>query len=339
MIDLASIWFLLIFVLLIGYAILDGFDLGVGILHLFARDDHERRIHMNSIGPVWDGNEVWLLTAGGALFAAFPPVYATVFSGFYIALMLLLTALIFRASSFEFRSKVDSPTWRRFWDYSFGLGSLVTALLLGVAFGNILRGIPIDADGNWAGSFIGLLNPFSLLVGVAGLVLLTMHGAAYLTLKTEGPLQDRTRKWIPRTWVLFVPLYIIATISSVFAAPHLFANVLGNPLFWIFTVLVLLSIIATPVLHKSGRDFATFLATSLTILSAMGLGAVGLYPCLAPSSIDLAHSLTIHNASSTERTLTAMLIIALIGVPIVLAYTACIYYIFRGKTQITEESY
>jgi cytochrome d ubiquinol oxidase subunit II len=173
--DLNSIWFWLIAVLIIGYAILDGFDFGVGVLSLFGRDEKERRIHFNAIGPVWDGNEVWLITGGGALFAAFPIVYATVFSGFYLALMLLLTALIFRAVSFEFRNKVESPGWRRAWDFAFGFGSLLPAVLFGIAVGNILRGVPIDASGNFLGTFLGLLNPYSIGVGLLSLVLLSCN--------------------------------------------------------------------------------------------------------------------------------------------------------------------
>lgn len=337
--DLNTAWFLLIYVLLIGYAVLDGFDLGVGVLHLFARSEHERRIHLNAIGPVWDGNEVWLLAGGGALFAAFPPVYATVFSGFYLALVLLLMALIFRAVSFEFRRQVDRPGWKLLWDLAFGLGSLVAALLLGVAFGNILRGVPIDADGQWAGSFLGLLNPYALLVGVAGLVLLTMHGAAYLTLKSEGALRDRVRAWIPRLWVVFVLLYLVATVWTFFSARHLFDEVLGRPLFWVFFVVLLAALVYTPVAHRAGRDGRLFIATALTVVSVLALSAVSLYPRLVPSSLDLAHSLTAYNASSTPRTLTAMLIIALIGVPIVLVYTAWIYWSFRGKVRLADDSY
>lgn len=337
--DLATIWFLLIFVLLTGYAVLDGFDLGVGVLHLFARDEHERRVSLNSIGPVWDGNEVWLLTGGGALFAAFPPVYATVFSGFYLALMLLLVALIFRAVSLEFRGKVESGAWKRCWDVAFGLGSLVAALLLGVAFGNILRGIPIDETGTFTGNFLGLLNPFSLLVGITGLVLLTMHGAAWLALKSEDALRDRARAWAIRAWPVFVVLYIVATIYAVFEGRFLFEGATSNVLFWLFLVILLAAIVGMPLMHKAGLDLAMFLCTALTVVGVMAQAAVGLFPRLAPSSIDLAYSLTVDNASSTDRSLMAMLIIALIGVPLVLIYTGAIYWIFRGKVRLDDVSY
>jgi cytochrome d ubiquinol oxidase subunit II len=337
--DLNTIWFLLIFVLLTGYAILDGFDLGVGVLHLFARNEHERRISLNSIGPVWDGNEVWLLTGGGALFAAFPPVYATVFSGFYIALMLLLTALIFRAVSLEFRGKVDSPVWRRFWDYAFGLGSLVAALLLAVALGNILRGIPVNAEGDFTGNFLTLLNPFALLVGVTGLVLIIMHGAGWLALKSEGELRDRARAWITPCWMTFVVLYIGATIYAVFAAPHLFDGATGKPLFWVFLLLLLAGVVAAPIMHRAGRDLHAFLASAAIVAAVMALSAVGLFPNLAPSTTDPAFSLNVHDHSSTDLTLMTMLIIASIGVPLVLIYTAVIYWIFRGKVKLDDVSY
>jgi len=337
--DLNIIWFILYAVLIIGYAILDGFDLGVGVLHLFARNDHERRIHLNAIGPVWDGNEVWLLTGGGALFAAFPIVYATVFSSFYLALMLLLLALIARAVSMEFRGKVDSDGWRRVWDISFGVGSLVATLLFGVAVGNILRGIPIDESGQFTGTFLGLLNPYSLLVGLLALVLFTMHGAIWLALKSEGELHARMKKVTNTTWMAFVMIYLVVTLASFFSAPHLFEGLFGNPLFWIFLVLLIVGIIAIPVAAKAERFFHAFLASSLVILCMNGVAAIGLFPRMVPSSINLDYSLTIYNASSTPRTHTVMLIITLIGMPIVIGYTIWIYRIFKGKVKLTEESY
>lgn len=333
------IWFLLVGVLIIGYAILDGFDLGVGILHLFTRSEEEKRVEMNSIGPVWDGNEVWLLTGGGALFAAFPVVYATVFSGFYIAFMLLLFALIFRAVSFEFRGKVESTSWRSFWDYAFGIGSLLPALLYGVAIGNILRGIPIDGSGNYTGSFLGLLNPYAVLVGLVSLIMFTLHGSLYLTVKSEGDLRKRILTWVNKLWIAFVLLYIAATFFTFFEAPFLFNGVLSNPLFWILLVLLLASVIYIPLALKAEKYFKAFLSSSIMIASMIGLAAVSLFPRLVPSSIDLANSLTIYNASSSQRTLNAMLIIALIGMPIVIVYTFLIYRVFKGKVVLRKESY
>jgi cytochrome d ubiquinol oxidase subunit II len=337
--DLNFAWYLLVYVLFIGYVVLDGFDLGVGVLHLFARDKTERRIHINAIGPVWDGNEVWLITGGGALFAAFPVVYATVFSGFYLALMLLLTALIARAVSIEFRGQIDSDRWQRVWDYAFGLGSLVAALLFGVAYGNILRGIPINENGDFTGTFLGLLNPFSLLVGVTGLALLTMHGATYLVLKSEDALHERLSRWIPRLWIPFVLLYVAMSIYAIFEAPRLFEGAMGNPLVWLFLLLLLAATVYIPVANRAGRDFHAFLASSTVIVSAISLGAIGTYPAIVPSSTAAEYSLTIYNASSSQKTLSVMFIIALIGVPLVLVYTSYVYWIFRGKVKLTEHSY
>jgi cytochrome d ubiquinol oxidase subunit II len=337
--DLNTIWFALVGVLIAGYAVLDGFDLGVGTLHLFAKSNDERRINLNAIGPVWDGNEVWLLTGGGALFAAFPAVYATVFSAFYLALMLLLAALIFRAVSIEFRGKVESDRWRRFWDWGFGLGSLLPSILFGVAVGNVLRGLPIDTGMVFKGSFIGLLNPYSILIGLVSLVLFVTHGAIYMTMKCNGSQRDRMVKVANGGWMVFVVLYLIATIATIFAAPHLFDGMLDNPLFWVLLVLLVGSIVFIPIMLKAQKYFRAFLGSSAMIVSMIGLAAVGMFPNLVPSSIDPSYSLSIYNASSTPRTLTVMLIIALIGMPIVIAYTAFIYRVFKGKVVITPESY
>lgn len=337
--DLNTLWFLLVGVLLIGYAVLDGFDFGVGILHLLAREESHRRLTMNAIGPVWDGNEVWLLTGGGALFAAFPVVYATVFSGFYLALMILLVALIFRAVAMEFRGKVDSPRWRRGWDWAFGLGSLLPALLLGVAFGNVLQGVPIDRGAVYAGSFLGLLRPYPLLVGVLGVVVFTMHGAIYLTMKTEGSLRQRLVRLASRLWMVAIALYLVTTVATFLVAPHLFAQEAGGILFWIVLLIMLGAAMTIPGSLAASRYGRAFAASCTTIAGMMGLGALGLFPRLVPSSIDLEYSLTVYNASSSPATLFTMLIIALIGMPLVVGYTIVIYRVFRGKVVITPESY
>ncbi len=337
--DLNTIWFLLVAVLIIGYAILDGFDLGVGVLHLFTKNEEEKRINLNAIGPVWDGNEVWLLTGGGALFAAFPIVYATVFSGFYIALMLLLFALILRAVSFEFRGKIESNEWKKLWDLAFGIGSLLPAILFGVAVGNILRGIPIDGNGMFTGNFFTLLNPYSILVGVLSLILFTMHGSIYMTMKSSGNQLERMKNIAPRLWITFIIVYVLVTLYSFFAAGFLFASILSNPLFWILFILMLIAIIYIPVALKSEKFGRAFFSSSLTIACMIGLMAISLFPRLVPSLTDLNNSLTIYNASSTERTLFTMLIIALIGMPFVIGYTIFIYRAFKGKVQLGGESY
>lgn len=336
--DLNTIWFVLVGVLIAGYALLDGFDLGTGVLHLFTRDERERRVMMNAIGPVWDGNEVWLLTGGGALFAAFPPVYATVFSGFYLAFTLLLVALILRAVSFEFRGKVESAAWRRWWDLAFGVGSFVPALLYGVAVGNVLRGLDMDATGIRT-TLVGLLNPFALLLGVLGLAMFVLHGATYLGMKSEGALQERMRGWASGAWVVFIALFAASTVAAYAVAPYLFSGWFANPLTWVFFALLLASCVAGPVAVRAARFGRAFVASGAATVAVIALAAEGLYPRLVPARPDLAASLTIYNASSSPRTLTTMLVIALVGMPLVIVYTVLIYRAFRGKTVLTPESY
>jgi cytochrome bd ubiquinol oxidase subunit II len=337
--DLNSIWFILVTVLIIGYAVLDGFDFGVGIIHLFTKSEDEKRVNLNSIGPVWDGNEVWLLTGGGALFAAFPLVYATVFSGFYLALMFLLVSLIFRAISIEFRGKVESKKWKKFWDWSFGLGSFLPAVLFGVAYGNILRGIPLNAKHEFLGNFFGLLNPYSILIGVLTLVLFFMHGSIYLTVKSEGEQQLRNKKWAIKAWLAFVVLYLISTFLTKVTSPFLFENIMNTWYFWVLLFFLIFFIIYTVLLLFGNKYFISLISSSLMIVCIIGMSALSLFPNLVPSNIDLNNSLTVYNASSTSLTLKTMLIIAIIGMPIVIIYTIYIYRVFKGKVIITKESY
>ncbi len=339
MIDLNTIWFILIAFLIAGYAVLDGFDLGVGILHLFTKDENEKRININAIGPVWDGNEVWLITAGAALFAAFPKVYATVFSAFYIALMLLLTALIFRAVSFEFRGKIISEGFKKFWDNAFGLGSFLIAFLLSVAYGNILKGIPVGDKGICNISFLSLLNPYSIFIGLTGVSIFIMHGSIYMTMKTNGEHHAKMIKWATAGWMSFIALYVISTFLTFFYSGFLLNNITTNFLFWILFILLLISLFYIPIGLKSKKFFSTFIASSLIIITAFGISALSLFPKLVPSSINLDFSLTAYNASSSAYTLKTMLIIALIGMPVVLAYTIFIYKVFKGKVVITKDSY
>ncbi|MCB9357832.1 MAG: cytochrome d ubiquinol oxidase subunit II [Calditrichaeota bacterium] len=339
MFDLNTIWFMLVAVLLIGYAILDGFDLGVGILHLFAKSEHDRRVHMNSIGPVWDGNEVWLITGGGALFAAFPPVYAAVFSGFYLALILLLFALIFRAVSLEFRGKVESPKWKAFWDRGFGIGSLLPPVLFGTAFGNILRGIPLDQNGNYIGTFLSLLNPFSVLLGVLTALLFTAHGAIWLGMKSDGELQERSLSKVPKLWNSALAMFVVVTAYGFVSVPERFKVFADEPLFWLVLVVLILSALAVPGQVKRRGLGVAFLCSSAFMASGFSLAAFSLFPNLVPASNDPSLSLTIYNASSTPYTLGIMLWIALLGMPLVLAYTIIIYRVFRGKVRLTPESY
>lgn len=327
--DLNTVWFVLVGVLVAGYAILDGFDLGVGVLSLFARGEDERQVHLAAIGPFWDGNEVWLLTGGGALFAAFPVVYATVFSGFYLALMVVLLALIARAVALEFRNLGDGPAWRRGFDLAFGLGSLLPALLFGVAVGNVLRGVPVTAAQEWAGSFLGLLNPYALLVGLLSLAFFTMHGALYLRVKATGRLEARLARWVTPLWGAFAALYAAATVATTQVSPFLFAR--RGALWAILAAVAVVAVAAIPVLSARGRAAAAFAASSVAIAAMILVAAVSAYPVIVPSSLGLANSLTIYNASSSQRTLGVMLVVAGIGVPLVLGYTIFVYRLFRGK--------
>ncbi len=339
MIDLNTLWFVLLGVLLSGYAILDGFDLGVGVLHLFTKNDDERQTGINAIGPVWDGNEVWLLTFGGALFAAFPIVYATVFSAYYLALVLLLAALIFRGVSIEFRGKIESNAWKRLWDWGFGLGSLLPSILFGVAVGNILRGLPIDNSGTFTGSFIGLLNPYAVLAGLFSLSMFTLHGAVYLAMKTDSPYRDRLLKTAKPLWIVFMLLFIVYSAATRFAASSQFSTAIGNPLTWIALIVFIVSAVSLLISIGSGKTGRAFLASSLCIISVVGIMASSLYPMLVPSITDISNSLTVYNASSTPKTLTVMLVIVVTGIPLVLVYTAIIYRIFRGKASSVEHGY
>jgi len=337
--DLNTTWFVLIGVLFTGYAMLDGFDLGVGALYLFARKDDERRIMLNSIGPVWDGNEVWLVTGGGALFAAFPNVYATVFSGFYLAFVLLLVALIFRAVAIEFRSKQPMRWWRQMWDIGFAAGSVVSSLLIGVAMGNIAWGVPIDVHGEFAGTFWSLLKPYPLLLGVTTLALFMMHGAIYALMKTEGELQTQLRVWINHCMIFFIICYAVTTMATLLYVPHMASRVRANP--WLFSIALLnmLAIANIPREIHRRRERRAFVSSCVAMIALMGLFGLEMYPDLVFSNPSPENSLNIHNAASSQKTLGIMLTIALIGVPVVLAYTVSIYWIFRGKVKLDKMSY
>ena len=337
--DLNTIWFMLVGVLLTGYAILDGFDLGVGALHLFTKQDVERRLFINAIGPVWDGNEVWLVTGGGALFAAFPEVYATAFSGFYMALILLLFAFIFRAVAIEFRSKQPMRWWRQMWDVSFSASSIVAGLLTGVALGNIALGIPLAGNHEFAGSFFGLLNPYALLVGITTVALFMMHGAIYLVLKTEGELHNKLRCWVNKAIIFFVICYAATTAATLLYVPHMLETIKQAPWLFVLPLLNALAIANIPREIFHGRDMRAFLSSCASIVALLTLFGIGMYPDLIFSSPNPANSLTIYNAASSTKTLEIMLIIAAMGMPLVLAYSASIYWIFRGKVKLDSSSY
>lgn len=337
---LAYIWFVLLAVLLIGYAILDGFDLGVGILHPFvSKTDQERRLVLNSIGPLWDGNEVWLVTFGGALFAAFPEAYATVFSAFYLPLMLLLYALILRAVSLEFRSKVYSDRWRQVWDFLFFGSSSLATLLFGVAVGNMMLGISLDEHYKFQGSLLDLLNPYSIVVGITAISAFAMHGAIYLYLKLEGEFQQRMKKVMWRTFFVFAFLYLAVTVWTVFLVPRALNTLNDFPVLWAVPVLNLLAALNIPRAISKGIEGSAFFSSSCMIAAFVFLFITALFPFLVPANDIPANSLTIVNAASSQGTLRIMLMIAAIGMPFVLSYTAIIYWTFRGKVKLDETSY
>jgi cytochrome d ubiquinol oxidase subunit II len=328
---LQILWFVLFGVLVAGYAVLDGFDLGVGTLSLLRTSRDDRRLMMKAIAPVWDGNEVWLLTAGGALFAAFPMAYATVFSGFYLALMLLLLALIARAVSLEFAYLVENPRWQRFFEVAFGLGSLVPSLLLGVAVGNIVRGIPLSADGEPAVSFLGLLHPYALLFGLLSLAMFVTQGAVYLSAKTDGALRQWLVAVATKGFVAWSALFVAGTIATIFFAARQLEHVLDRwPTFVLFP-LSLAALAYLPVALQAERFHRAFIASSTAIVAQIGLIGTGLFPYLVPSLDPNVPSLTLANASSSPLTLTTMLVIAGLGMPLVLVYTVLVHRVFRGK--------
>jgi cytochrome bd ubiquinol oxidase subunit II len=336
---LQTVWFLLIGLLLVGYAVLDGFDLGAGIVHLFvARDDTERRNVLNSIGPVWDGNEVWLVTGGGALFAAFPLVYATVLSGFYLAVMLILGALILRAISIEFRGKEENRVWRLGWDIGFTVGSGLAALLFGVALGNVVRGLPLDAGGVYRGGLVGLLNPFALVMGVLTLALAAQQGSSWLVLKTEGALQARARRSGVVATLVVIVAWFLATDLAWFDSNRVFDNFARNPLAWAGPVIAVIALVSMLYAYRMRQELLGFVMSSVAIVGLAATAGATLYPNLVPA-VDPSRSLTVNNAHSSDVTLTVMLVVAAIGMPIVLAYTSFIYWKFKGKVRLEETSY
>ena len=339
---LNTTWFVLLIVLLTGYVVLDGFDLGVGSLHLLARGDRNRRIMLNTIGPVWDGNEVWLVTAGGALFAAFPEVYATAFSGFYLAFMLLLMALIFRAAAIEFRSKRASAAWRSTWDVLFSVSSILSALLVGVALGNLAWGIPLtplNGKLELMGSSWSLLHPYALLVGVNGLALFLMHGALYVVVKTEGDLQEQARGWAQNATIFFILTYVVTTMVTLLYVDRMTAAFKERPYLFLIPLLNVLAIANVPRALYHRKDREAFLSSAAAIALLMALFGVGMYPYLIYSRGAPQYSLTIENAASTQTTLWIMLIIAIIGMPLVMAYTFGVHWVFRGKVKLEATSY
>ncbi|QGA58304.1 cytochrome d ubiquinol oxidase subunit II [Brucella sp. 2280] len=369
---LRIIWWVLLGVLLIGFAAMDGFDLGVGTLLPFvARTDVERRVVINTIGPVWEGNQVWLILGGGAIFAAWPPLYAVSFSGFYLAMFIILFALILRPVGFKFRSKRDGETWRNSWDWALFIGGFVPALIFGVAVGNVLQGVPFRLNGDlqifYEGSFFGLLNPFALLCGILSVTMLTMHGAAWLVLKTNGVIQARARAYGSVAALLTVILYIVAgaiswlwvsgyriTSAVVMDGPSnplqktveldhgaWFANYANYPILLIAPALGILGALAVLATLRGGRELAPLLFGKLSIFGIISSVGVSMFPFILPSAIDPQSSLTVWDSSSSHQTLFIMLVVTVVFIPIIVAYTAWVYKALWGKvdkSMIEDES-
>ncbi len=327
--ELTTVWFILIAVLWAGYFLLEGFDFGVGILlPVLGRDERERRVLINTIGPVWDGNEVWLIVAGGATFAAFPEWYATLFSGFYLPLLIILVALILRGVAFEYRGKIDTRNWRKRWDTAIIAGSLVPALLWGVAFGNILRGVPINADHEYTGGLLNLLNPYALLGGLTTLALFTLHGAVFIALKTGGEIRERAGTLALR----------VGAVAVVVAAGFLLWTGLanGDGAGWVLSGVAALALVAALGAARARREGWAFLSTAVTIVAATSALFVTLFPNVMPSTTNAAYSLTVDNASSTPYTLKIMTWVAVVFTPIVLVYQAWTYWVFRRRLRVED---
>ncbi|MFK7933729.1 MAG: cytochrome d ubiquinol oxidase subunit II [Saprospiraceae bacterium] len=338
-IDLPTLWFLVVGGVFSGYAILDGFDLGAGAWHLFFKRDESRRIALNAIGPVWDGNEVWLVIGGGTLFAGFPIMYATLLSAMYIPFFLFLAALIFRAISIEFRSKEPMRWWRNMWDVSYCISSIILALSMGIVLGNVLQGMPLDENHEYIGNWVDFFNPYAFMVGVTTLALFMMHGAIYLTMKTEGRLFAKISLLLKRAIIFFIVSFSITSLYTLLYIPHLSDNFKANPALFIFPLLAFLAIANIPRLVSRKKYQFAFIFSALTISLLFALVAIELYPVLLYASNDTANHITVYNAAASSKSLRIMLGFVAVGIPLVLTYTIFVYRTFWGKVRMDETSY
>lgn len=337
--NLATWWFLVIGGVFSGYAILDGFDLGAGALHLFFNKEESRRKALNAIGPVWDGNEVWLVIGGGALFAGFPLVYATIFSAFYEPFMVFLVMLIFRAISIEFRSKEPMLWWRKTWDVSYSVSSIILTLSLGLILGNIIQGLALDENFVYRGTLGDFFNPYAILVAFTTLSLFMMHGAIYLVMKTENRLYAKLTVIVKNTTIFFVLMFSITSVVTLLYVPHMAGRYKDVPYMFAFPILAILAVAnITRQISKRKYRYA-FMSSAFVTAMLMVLVAVGLFPNIILSSIDPAYSITVHNGSSTDKSLKIILLFAVIGVPIVATYTTFVFWTFRGKVKLDDTSY
>ena len=337
--DYPTLWFLLVGAVFSGYAILDGFDLGAGAWHLFFRKEQSRRIALNAIGPVWDGNEVWLVIGGGTLFAGFPVLYASLLSAMYVPFMLFLTFLIFRAIAIEFRGKEEMQWWRTTWDIAYSLSSILISVLLGLVLGNVLLGMSLDANQEFIGSWTSFFNPFALLVSGFTLTLFMMHGAIFLLLKTEGKLYLKLTFLLKGAVIAFILLFGITSLYTLIYVPHLSDDFKQNPSLFFVPILTILSIANIPRLASKKKYLQAFIFSSITISLLLVIAAVELYPVLIYSTPSPENSITIQNAAASNKTLSIMLRIAAVGIPLVGLYTFFVYKTFWGKVKIDENSY
>ncbi|MCB9054541.1 MAG: cytochrome d ubiquinol oxidase subunit II [Chitinophagales bacterium] len=338
-IDYNTLWFLVFGAVITGYAILDGFDLGAGALHLFLKKETSRRIALNAIGPVWDGNEVWLVIGGGALFAGFPVAYAAIFSAFYLPAMIFLIGLIWRAVAIEFRSKEPGKMWRLTWDIIYSFACIVVTLSLGLMLGNVAMGLPLDSQKEFNGDILSFLNPFSIMVAVTTLALFMTHGAIYLAMKTENRLYTKLTILAKNFTVFFLVAFGVTTLYTLLYIPHLTDRIRSNPVYFIFPVLMFLAIANIPRQLKNGNYRFAFISSSITIASLLITVALEVFPNLLYASNDPNNSITISNAASSPKTMKTLLIIALIGTPLVGIYTSFVFWTFKGKVKLDDMSY
>ena len=345
-----TLWFYIVAVMIVMYVVLDGFDLGTGVLHLFvARTDTERRTVLQSIGPVWDGNEVWLLAGGGAMVLAFPKLYASAFSGFYLPLMMVLWFLILRAISIEFRSHLNSPVWRPFWDVVFSASSLFLAVFLGAALGNVVRGVPLGEDGYFftplwtsfhvSGAELGILDWYTVTIGVTSLLALTYHGAMWLILKTEGEIRDRARRAAAAVWPLLLLFVALVTVLTFRIQPHVPERMNTNPLSYGFPILALAGIFGSRSFTSGGKEVWAFLGSAVFLAFMLVSVVFGLYPMVLPAAGDVTASLTIHNASGPPYAMWVALFWWVPGMILVAAYTTFVYRQMRGKVKLDPDAY
>jgi cytochrome d ubiquinol oxidase subunit II len=332
-------WFLVFGAVITGYAILDGFDLGAGALHLFLKKEESRRIALNAIGPVWDGNEVWLVIGGGALFAGFPVAYSAIFSAFYIPFFIFLIGLIYRAVAIEFRSKEPGRLWRASWDFVYFFASTTVTLSLGLMLGNVALGIPLDSNHEFAGNWLDFFNPFAMLVAGTTLALFMMHGAIFLTMKTENRLFTKTTILARNFTVFFVVAFTITSLYTLLYVPHLSDRLRSTPPLFILPIIMVLAVANIPRQLTRGKYRNAFISSAVTIASLLITVAVEVFPYLVFAPNDPANSITVVNGASSEKTMGLLLVIAMIGTPLVGMYTAFLFWTFKGKVHLDEMSY